>query len=202
MPIERFIHKSFFRARSVVHAVYTSVIRKVWWRIQGMAIGAGTVMSTITVNWPHKVSIGRSCILEPDIFFKFDGIWSPGRSIEIGDGTFIGRGTEFNIVEAVRIGADSLIGSACKFIDHNHGIAPDQLIGPQPTSRAAIVVGSGVWLGANVLVLEGVSIGDGAVIGAGAVVRESVPANEIWVGVPARRIGSRSDFRAAKIVNS
>jgi acetyltransferase-like isoleucine patch superfamily enzyme len=34
-------------------------------------------------------------------------------------------------------------------------------------------------------------IGDGVVVGAGAVVTKSIPDYEIWVGVPARKIGER-----------
>jgi len=38
----------------------------------------------------------------------------------------------------------------------------------------------------NACVLPGVSIGDNSIIGSGSVVTKSVPANEIWVGNPAR----------------
>jgi UDP-2-acetamido-3-amino-2,3-dideoxy-glucuronate N-acetyltransferase len=41
----------------------------------------------------------------------------------------------------------------------------------------------------GVLVLPGVEIGENALIGAGALVTKDVPAGEIWVGVPARKVG-------------
>jgi acetyltransferase-like isoleucine patch superfamily enzyme len=43
-----------------------------------------------------------------------------------------------------------------------------------------------VWLGANVVVLPGVTIGEGAVIAASAVVMHSIPAFAIAGGVPAK----------------
>ncbi|WP_265101884.1 DapH/DapD/GlmU-related protein, partial [Vibrio owensii] len=43
-----------------------------------------------------------------------------------------------------------------------------------------------VWIGANVVVLPGVSIGFGAVVGAGSVVTKDVPENTVVVGNPAR----------------
>jgi acetyltransferase-like isoleucine patch superfamily enzyme len=43
-----------------------------------------------------------------------------------------------------------------------------------------------VWLGANVVVLPGVTIGEGAVIAASAVVTHSIPAFAIAGGVPAK----------------
>ncbi len=45
-----------------------------------------------------------------------------------------------------------------------------------------------VWLGANVMVLPGVTIGENAAIGAGAVVTTDIPPNSVAVGVPARVI--------------
>jgi acetyltransferase-like isoleucine patch superfamily enzyme len=53
-------------------------------------------------------------------------------------------------------------------------------------------VSNDCWLGANVIVPRGVEIGPGSIVAAGAVVTSSVPAYEIWGGVPARRIGTRA----------
>ncbi|GAB5442272.1 MAG: hypothetical protein Fues2KO_26210 [Fuerstiella sp.] len=50
-----------------------------------------------------------------------------------------------------------------------------------------------MWLGAGVTVTAGVSIGDGAVVGAGAVVTHNVPEYEIWAGIPANKIGERTE---------
>jgi acetyltransferase-like isoleucine patch superfamily enzyme len=49
-----------------------------------------------------------------------------------------------------------------------------------------------VWLGANAIILAGVTIGDGAVVAAGAVVREDVPAYAVVAGVPAAVKKTRS----------
>ncbi|EGQ8488587.1 sugar O-acetyltransferase [Vibrio alginolyticus] len=49
-----------------------------------------------------------------------------------------------------------------------------------------ICIADKVWIGANVVVLPGVSIGFGAVVGAGSVVTQDVPKNTVVVGNPAR----------------
>jgi virginiamycin A acetyltransferase len=59
--------------------------------------------------------------------------------------------------------------------------------------RAAVVIGSDVWIGANAVVMRGVKIGHGAVIGAGAVVTRDVRPFEVVGGVPARHIKFRFD---------
>ena len=50
-----------------------------------------------------------------------------------------------------------------------------------------------VWLGANVVVVQGVHIGTGAVVGANAVVTKDIPPYAIAVGVPAKVIKFRFD---------
>lgn len=51
-----------------------------------------------------------------------------------------------------------------------------------PILRRGCSIGGGVTIG------PGVEIGEGALIGAGAVVIRDVPPNQVWAGVPAKRI--------------
>ena len=57
-----------------------------------------------------------------------------------------------------------------------------------------IEIADNVWIGANAVILRGVTIGQGAVVAAGAVVTKKIPPNEIWGGLPARKIGERKDL--------
>lgn len=180
-----------FRLR--IHNDPHAVVRRFGWSLQGARFGRGTSVPPLLITWPHQVSVGAHCILEPGIFFKYDGIWQPGPSIVVEDRVFIGRGCEFNIRSRIQIGSESLIASGCKFIDHDHAMALEQ--GPmnrQSCPDAPIVLEDDVWLGVNVVVLKGVTIGTGAVVGAGAIVTKSIPAFEIWAGVPARKVGTRA----------
>lgn len=56
-------------------------------------------------------------------------------------------------------------------------------------------IGNDVWIGVNVVILDGVKIGDGAIIAAGAVVIDDVPAYSIYGGVPAKEIRKRFDLQ-------
>lgn len=56
-----------------------------------------------------------------------------------------------------------------------------------------IVIGEGVWIGQNAIILPAVDIGKGAVIGAGGVVAKSIPDYAICVGNPAHIIGFRDE---------
>lgn len=183
------LQKIFFRLRIWVDQ--RSLLRKMWWRVQGAHFGSKTRVPALTMTWPHQVAVGADCTLESDILFKFDGIWQSGPSIVIGDRTFVGRGCEFNIRQRIEIGHDALIAAGCKFIDHDHGFAMGQPMNVQEGKEAAILIGEDVWLGVNVVVLKGVIISRGAIVAAGAVVTKDVGADEIWGGVPARKIGQR-----------
>ena len=187
-----FSQKAFFRLRERVDSLMASPLRKVWWRAQGMSIGGGTKLPKMRVTWPHQVQIGKGCLLEPGTIFKYDGIWAPGPSLVIGDGTFLGSACEFNIRRGITIGSDCLIASGCRFIDHDHGTSRrDRPMKEQLGSESAIMLEDDVWLGCNVVVLKGVRIGRGSVVGAGAVVTKSIPPYEIWAGVPAVRLRVR-----------
>ena len=53
------------------------------------------------------------------------------------------------------------------------------------------VIGNDVWIGSNVLLLNGITIGDGAIIAAGAVVTKDVQPYSISGGIPAKHIKFR-----------
>ncbi len=55
------------------------------------------------------------------------------------------------------------------------------------------VIGNDVWIGAGVVVLDGLKIGNGAVLAANSVITSDVPAFAIVGGIPARIIKKRFD---------
>ncbi len=77
---------------------------------------------------------------------------------------------------------------ACQYGTHFHNA--DFQNSPLRDNRA-VTIGNDVWIGANVILLPGVTIGDGAVIAAGAVVTKDVEPYAVAGGVPARIIKYR-----------
>lgn len=110
-----------------------------------------------------------------------------GRNISIGEDVFINSGCRFQDQGGIEIGAGSLIGHNAVITTLNHDLVPNRRADMHP---ARVVIGRGVWFGANVTVLPGITIGDGAVVGAGAVVTKDVPAAAVVVGVPAKQVGT------------
>lgn len=128
------------------------------------------------------VAVDKGCILHVGNDCGQDGV------IQMGCGVYLGPYCQIVSSHRLEIGENSLIGGFSYLITVNH--RTDQIglpVGNQGYRGGNIKIGKNVWLGAHVVVLPGVEIGDNAVIGAGAVVTKSVPAGEIWVGVPAGR---------------
>jgi acetyltransferase-like isoleucine patch superfamily enzyme len=92
----------------------------------------------------------------------------------------------------VTIGDQVRIGAHSMFIATEHVFASrDEPICRQGVVTRGITIASDVYVGSNVVVLDGVHVGEGAVLAAGAVVNRDVPAYCVVGGVPARVIKER-----------
>ena len=130
-----------------------------------------------------------------DAFVKIKPAGGSGEVV-IGADCAINSGTVMYTGNGIRIGDAVLIAANCTLAPTNHEFADagrrirDQ--GFQP-SRGGIVIEDDVWLGANVVVLDGAVIGQGCVVAAGAVVRGVLEPYSIYAGAPAKRVGARGD---------
>jgi acetyltransferase-like isoleucine patch superfamily enzyme len=112
----------------------------------------------------------------------------------IGAGTWIGAFTIIDGSGGLTIGEGCDISAGAHIYTHStvrrcvSGRSYDRV------DRAPVVIGDRVFIGANAVVLMGVTIGDGAVVGAGAVVTRDVPPGAIVAGVPARVTGTAADL--------
>lgn len=127
-----------------------------------------------------KIS-GRCLIWGPLIIRPIGG----AKNIQIDEGTFINTEVRFGVpIDAVHIGKNVHIGPRVMFETVNHALHFQPGIG-RKTSTKPIIVEDEAWIGAGVIVTQGVTIGRGAVVAAGAVVVKNVDANTLVGGVPA-----------------
>lgn len=96
--------------------------------------------------------------------------------------------TRFGTPEApVKIGKNVQIGPRVSFETVNHDLKSEEARKRETTSLP-ITIEDGVWVGANVVILGGVTVKTGAVIAAGSVVTKDVESRTIVGGVPAKKI--------------
>ncbi len=139
-----------------------SRLRTIVLRGLGFKIGEGTLlwgMPTLTgENVVQNLKIGRHCWMNVGCLIDAGGKIFIGDHVSIGHRVILLTGTH-----------------------HLGGI--DRRAGPYFT--LPIKIGEGAWIGANAVILPGVTIGEGTVIGAGAVVTKDIPPHVIAGGNPA-----------------
>lgn len=69
-----------------------------------------------------------------------------------------------------------------------HNVRDDNKL---PENDAPVVFEGDNWIGANAMILKGVTVGEGAVVAAGALVTKDVPPYTVVGGVPARPVKDR-----------
>jgi acetyltransferase-like isoleucine patch superfamily enzyme len=112
-----------------------------------------------------------------------------GAKISIGDECEITGGSSFFArAEGIEIGRSVLMAWNVQIYDAHHETDDtERPIRDQGVGRGGKVrIGDGAWLGANVVVLPGVTVGRNAVVGANSVVTSDIPDLATAVGVPAK----------------
>lgn len=129
--------------------------------------------------------MGKNVNIEHGVFF------GSGREIEIGNNS--GIGTNCRIAGPLSIGDDVMIAPNVSIYTRNH--ETENIYRPMRLQTAPlkkVTIGNDVWIGANAIILPGVSIGNGCIIAAGAVVTKDVPDFAVVGGNPAKIIKTRT----------
>lgn len=123
---------------------------------------------------------------------------SAGKFSSIGDGCYLGSinfGTEPFLIE---MGDNVVIATGVRFINHDMSaeMISYSLYGEHSrVSRyGRIKIGSNVFIGANTIILPGVSIGDDVVVGAGSIISKDLEGGAVYAGVN-RKIKGFSEYR-------
>jgi serine acetyltransferase len=139
----------------------------------------------------HYIHVGEGTMIGPNTCLSVG--MAPGQEmptdpvVRIGSRCVIGRGSHIVGHWSIEIGDDIQTGPYVYITDQNHTYEDlVEPIGRQWPTEAAVRVGSGSWLGANVVVLPGAEIGEHVVVAAGSVVRGVIPDRSVVAGVPAK----------------
>jgi UDP-3-O-[3-hydroxymyristoyl] glucosamine N-acyltransferase len=167
---------------------------------ENVLIGDNTKVYNNTVIHNNTV-IGKNCIIkenvtigseglgfvkEADSWIKFPQIGSVliEDNVEIGTYCDIKRGALGKTI----IAESSILGSYNN-IGHNCKIGKNSLITAKCTLGGSTVTGSNFWMGMNSTTKNGVNIGNNVSLGSNTYLTKNTFNNEIFIGIPARKIG-------------
>lgn len=106
-----------------------------------------------------------------------------GPHIFIGENVYVNQGVMFVDLGGIYLADGALIRPGASLITVNHVEDPAHR---RDVYARSIHIEKNAWIGANAMVLPGVTVGENAIVGAGAIVTKDVPANVIVVGSPAK----------------
>ncbi|ESU22173.1 hypothetical protein FEDK69T_21510 [Flavobacterium enshiense DK69] len=130
--------------------------------------------------------------------FRFNGLnivfYGKGQ-IVCGENSYIGNYSTVQVSPNQKV----VIGNNCS-ISHNVRIytcsnKTDQdmnTIASKQKVFGDVIIGDGVWIGANVFIKEGITIGSNAIIGANSVVTKDLETDGVYGGIPAKLIRKKN----------
>lgn len=127
--------------------------------------------------------IGWNSYLSRDCIFTYD-------TITIGEHTYVGPRCVFQSAHGeIVIGNHVMFGPGVHIHGGNHlidkvGIYMDEVV-KEKGCDGIVSIEDDVWVGANAILLKGVTIGEGAVVAAGSIVSKDVPPYSVVAGIPA-----------------
>ena len=145
--------------------------------VQSENIGDGTCVWQFCVILPNAV-IGKNCNINCQVFIE--------NQVVIGNNVTIKPGVQ--VWDGITVEDNVFIGPNVTF---TNDLMPRSKVYPNKFLKTVIKIGASI--GANATILGGITIGENSLIGAGSVVAKNIPANEIWVGNPAKFLRKIND---------
>ena len=117
-----------------------------------------------------KISLGENVVIRPNTMIFADPREGDAGSVIIENNAMLGSGVH------IYVG------------NHRFNLPNKNIIDQGHSPAQTVILKEGCWLGANVVVLPGVTVGINSVVGAGSIVTKDVPDRVVVAGNPAKII--------------
>ncbi len=116
------------------------------------------------------------------------------KGVEVHIGNNVQLGPYCEVTTPTHFGTNILLASRVSIVgrrDHTFDDPMKTIWDGARGENALTTIEDDVWIGANSVIMSGITIGRGSILAAGSVATEDVPPCEIWGGNPARKLKDR-----------
>lgn len=135
------------------------------------------------VEWRcRKIRVGDMFYCASEVRVGWGGEWNPQAELLIGEGCFIGEQAMLNPSRKITIEDEVAVGAGSKLYTHQYW---QSVLEGYNASHAPIKICRNVQLGANVVILPGVTIGSDVTVATNSTVTSDVKPYRLVGGIPA-----------------
>lgn len=135
-----------------------------------------SISTKIKIKGQGRIDLGKGISTRRNVEFNSN----QGGRIKIGNGAFFNNNCIIASHEKIEIGENCSFGPNVVIYDHDHDFKVSSEKKRENYKTSPIKIGNNVWIGANAIILRGVTIGDNSVVAAGTIVRKDVRENVIY----------------------
>ena len=128
----------------------------------------------IEISPDSQLDIGQDVIFQSFTSLNV----ASGAQLKLGTRVFFNDHCTVRCQHSIEIGKDTMFGDGVRIFDHNHQYS-NYHIEKIDYSVAPVKIGANCWIGANTVILKGVTIGDNVIIGANSLIFQDIPSNSI-----------------------
>lgn len=135
----------------------------------------------------YGAKIGKNCDIHSPLIIH--NAYIDYSNLVIGDNCHIGKDVFLDLKDKILIESNVTISMRTTILTHTSVVPTGPLREKKlPYSQAPVTIKAGAYIGAGVIILEGVTIGEESIVAAGAVVTKNVPPCSTVAGIPAKPV--------------
>lgn len=175
----RFLLKKFSDV-NLLSLIFLEIEGWIYWLLGSFPGAVGIVLRNIAYMFFFKKKKGIVWV-QPRVTIIQSNRLVVGRNCAVNTGSYI------NAKGGICFGDNVLVGANVTLSSGKHPIeGSNPPIFERPTEPLPIIVEDDVWIGANAVIMPGVTLKKGTVVGAGAIVTKNTEEYSVVVGIPAR----------------
>lgn len=149
------------------------------------------IYPTARIVRPENLWVGEQSAIDDFVFLNAGACTRIGRYVHIACHVSVIGGGELHVGDYISIATGARLITGTDTFEDGARMSSALPLEYRNVRRSKVVLGDDSFVGANAVVMPGVTIGEGAVAGAGCVVTSDLEPWTVYAGVPARPVKAR-----------